>query len=68
MPDADAAGGSDPYVRFILLDHDGPEKQVGCTTFKRKEINPVWNGERLQFKLALGGQMPPPVRVTVCCA
>ena len=68
VPDADAAGGSDPYVRFILLDHDGPEKQVGCTTFKRKEINPVWNGERLQFKLALGGQMPPPVRVTVCCA
>jgi len=65
VPDADAAGGSDPYVRFILLDHDGPEKQVGCTTFKRKEINPVWNGERLQFKLALGGQMPPPVRVTV---
>ena len=55
-------------MRFILLDHDGPEKQVGCTTFKRKEINPVWNGERLQFKLALGGQMPPPVRVTVCRA
>jgi len=65
VPDADAAGGSDPYVRFILLDHDGPNKEVGCTTFKRKEINPVWAGERLQFKLALGGQIPPAVRFTV---
>ena len=55
-------------MRFILLDHDGPNKEVGCTTFKRKEINPVWAGERLQFKLALGGQIPPAVRVTVRCA
>ena len=23
VPDADAVGGSDPYMRFILLDHDG---------------------------------------------
>ena len=52
-------------MRFILLDHDGPHKEVGCTTFKRKELNPVWTGERLQLKLALGGEMPPQLRVTV---
>ena len=49
-------------------DPDPNPNQVGCTTFKRKEINPVWAGERLQFKLALGGQIPPAVRVTVRCA
>ena len=65
VPDADAAGGADPYVRFILLDHDGPTKEEACTPFKMKESNPVWENERLQLKLALGGQRPPVLRVEV---
>ena len=69
VPDADAVGGADPYVRFVLLDQDGDDRdisrEVACTSFKRKEFNPVWEGERLQFKLALGGARPPALRVEV---
>ena len=59
VPDADAVGGSDPYVRVLLLDHDRPGgHEMAYTSFKRKQINPSWDDERLQFKLALGGKRP----------
>ena len=59
VPDADAVGGSDPYVRVLLLDHDRPGgHEMAYTSFKRKQINPTWDDERLQFKLALGGKRP----------
>ena len=59
VPDADAAGGSDPYIRFVLHDHPGKNKEVGYTGFKRKCLDPVFTGERVQLKLALGGTRPP---------
>lgn len=63
VPDADAAGGSDPYIRFVLHDHPGKNKEVGYTGFKRKCFDPVFTDERVQLKLALGGTRPP---VLVC--
>ena len=66
VPDADAAGGADPYARFILLDSAEATKKETCyTSYKYKELNPVWEDERLQLKLAPGGKRPPRVRIEV---
>ena len=35
------------------------------TTFKRKEMDPVWEHERCQFKLPLGSLLPPALRIEV---
>ena len=51
VPDADAAGGSDPYCRITCLDHDGPKKEAAYTSYKPNSINPTWSGERLQVAL-----------------
>ena len=58
MPDADAAGGSDPYCRITCLDHDGPKKEAAYTSYKPNSINPTWSGERLQVALQPGGTRP----------
>ena len=65
LPDADAGGGSDPYARFIMLDHDFSKKETAYTSYKYKELNPIWEGERLQIKLAPGGTKPPKLRIEV---
>ena len=66
VPDADAAGGADPYARFILLDgSDASRKETCYTSYKYKELHPTWEDERLQLKLAPGGKRPPRVRVEV---
>ena len=58
VPDADAAGGSDPYCRITCLDHDGPKKEAAYTSYKPNSINPTWSGERLQVGLQPGGTRP----------
>ena len=66
VPDADAAGGADPYARFILLDSSESTKKETCyTSYKYKEFSPTWEDERLQLKLAPGGKRPPRVRIEV---
>ena len=71
VPDADALGGSDPYVRFFMMTDNGRDvdRRVlpAYTSFKRKEIDPVWENERCQFKLPLGGLLPPALRIEVRC-
>ena len=65
IPDADAVGGADPYVRFICLDHEGQKKESAYTSYKYKELNPSWDGERPQLMLTPGGARPPRVRIEI---
>jgi len=58
VPDADAAGGSDPYCRVTCLDHDGPKRECAYTSYKPNSINPSWTNERLQLGLQPGGNRP----------
>jgi len=58
VPDADAAGGSDPYCRVTCLDHDGPKRECAYTSYKPNSLNPSWTGERLQVGLQPGGTRP----------
>ena len=64
VPDADAAGGADPYARFsILLDSQTPKKEMAYTTYKVSDVNPVWDDERLQLKIAPEDPRPLTLRV-----
>ena len=66
VPNSDANGsGSDPYARFVLLDHDGEKKETCTTSYFPNESDPSWDGERLQLQLAPGGARPPVLRVEV---
>merc|ERR1719502_663974 len=58
-------GGTDPYVRLLLLD-GGPsatKKESAFTSYLQNMENPVWDGERLQMRLTPGGDRPPKLRV-----
>ena len=64
VPDADAAGGADPYARFaILLDSQTPKKEMAYTTYKVSDVNPVWEDERLQLRIAPEDPRPLTLRV-----
>ena len=68
VPSSDDSGGSDPYVKIVLLDaEDGEEeeREAAATSFKRNAVNPDWGGERLQLPLAPGGMRPLPIRVEI---
>ena len=68
VPSSDDSGGSDPYVKVVLLDaEDGEEeeREAAATSFKRNAVNPDWGEERLQLPLAPGGVRPLPMRVEI---
>ena len=60
VPDADAAGGSDPYVRFLLHDHPGKSKETAYTSFKHwagPNTSPIGaSPRRLVFAPRVSGQ------------
>lgn len=60
VPDKDkkkASGGSDPYLRFSLLEC-GDLDEVARTTVKPNEPNPTWS-ESLTLELPRGSPRPP---------
>ena len=66
VPNGDRAGASDPYARFALvLDHEVPKKEACYTTYMVSEPNPVWEGQRLQLKIAADDPRPLTMRVEV---
>ena len=59
IPDADAAGGADPYARFaILLDSSTPKRESAYTSYMVAKTECDWVDERLQA--APPTPLPPP--------
>ena len=66
VPNGDRAGASDPYARFsLLLDNEVPKKDAVYTSYMVSETNPVWEGQRLQLKIAAEDPRPLTMRVEV---
>ena len=66
VPNGDRAGASDPYARFaLLLDNEVPKKDAVYTSYMVSETNPVWEGQRLQLKIAADDPRPLTMRVEV---
>ena len=64
------ARGTDPYVRFILLDAGGSAttqkgRQQAFTSYLQNAVHPAWEDERLQLRLTPGGDRPVRLRVEV---
>ena len=66
VPSGDRGGASDPYARFaIVLDSQVPKKEAVYTSYMVSEVNPVWEGQRLQLKIAADDPRPLTMRVEV---